>query len=98
MEKDFLHALWAVLGVVVVAELLRQHWRGNRCRALAEQNKAETRSRSHDHSVAERALERIRELANGEAVARGTAVAIKIAVAAVGMLWAYGVWIFWKGT
>lgn len=89
MLSNYLHAFWAVFGVVVVAELCRQTWRRERCRNLAERGKAERHTHSHDHNVVERAIMRIQELADIEAFARVLAIGIKAMLLAFAVVWTY---------
>jgi hypothetical protein len=91
MLSNYLHAFWVVFGVVVVAELCRQTWRRERCRNLAERGKAERHTHSHDHNVVERAIGRIRELADIEAFARVVAFGIKAMLSAFALVWTYAV-------
>ncbi|MFN8946978.1 MAG: hypothetical protein ACK5YG_04600 [Alphaproteobacteria bacterium] len=66
-----------MLTVVLLVELMRQSWRANRCKALAEQRKAEADTHSHDHHVAEGALRRISEIASREERTRILAIVLR---------------------
>jgi hypothetical protein len=67
-----------MLAVVLLVELMRQSWRANRCKSLAEQRKAEADTHSRDHHVAEVALRRIGEIASREERTRILAIVLRV--------------------